>query len=197
MRHLIILLFLIASSTVFANNSIDTLFEESFQTHYVSGRCGDNITNLLDRADISGIDISAANILEITNRGFTVFGMINVEYARASGRLNPEYPAQGLRNLPGERNWHHHIILEQDGFIYDYDFGNTPVISSVKDYFDRMFLNEKRKSEGGEFYVGEDEKLAKYKVVVRPALETLNARRNRNKYPESKEYSLQQYLLSR
>ncbi len=188
MKNIIIfiLLSLFSIHLVFANTELIKLFQASFNTHYEEARCGDNILGLIHRADLQKINLNNANILEITNQGFSVFGMLNAEYARASGR----------HGAPGERNWYHHVVLEMDGLIYDFDFGNTPQVTTTQKYIEQMFLNDKRKSEGGEFYVGREEKLKYYEITVKPALETMHARRNRVVSPDGETMRLQQFIES-
>ena len=187
-------LILFISLSTFAHSNLDELFEERFYSNYISGKCGDNITSFVAEAKKNKYDLHNASIIEITNAGFSVFGLLNVEFARESGRLNPEFPASGFRNLPGERNWYHHVIFEKDGYIYDFDFGNAPQVTPRDDYFEKMFLNEKRKSEGGEFYVGREGKLKDYKFLIRSALETILSRENNVKLPEGIEFKFSEYL---
>lgn len=167
-----------------ANPALRQEFRQTYTSHYVATKCGDNILGLIGRAENKGIDMSDANILIIENKGFSVFGMVNAEYAR------------GIRRdgKPSETNWFHHIILEKDGLIYDFDFSNNPEILSVKDYFEKMFLQEKTKEQGGEHYVGRDEKLKTYKITVKPALETYEARQNRRVSPDGITMSFESYL---
>lgn len=193
-KILICLLFAFTSLAAWSNTKLKASFRNTFNTHYTAGKCGENILSLLQRADDQRIDLTNANIIEISNKGNSLFGLINSEFARGGGRLNPTYPASGPRNLPGENNWHHHVILEQDGLIYDYDFGNEPQVVSTKAYFEKMFLVEKRTSEGGTFYIGRADKLKDYDIVIRPGLETIIARRNRQASPEGESLRMGEYL---
>lgn len=188
------LLFAFSSLAAWSNTHLKAAFQNTFNTHYTAGRCGDNILSLLERADAQRIDLTNANIIEISNKGNSLFGLINSEFARGGGRLNPTYPASGPRNLPGENNWHHHVFLEQDGLIYDYDFGNEPRVVSTKAYFEKMFLIEKRTSEGGTFYIGREDKLKDYEILIRPGLETIIARRNRQASPDGERLRMGEYL---
>lgn len=195
-RAIVVIVFLLISSfAAVASSEMVNLFTKSFYTHYESGRCGDNIIGLLSEAHEQGIDISKARILEISNKGYSVFGLLNVEFARESGRRNPDYPNSGLANLPGERNWYHHVVLEHNGLIFDFDFGNTPSVVSVADYFEKMFLIEKKREEGGNFYVGREEKLNKYAIVNHSAEAVIEARRNNMASPKAEDVKLCQYLF--
>jgi len=187
---------LILSNLVWAapDPALVAMFKQDFKTQYEEGRCGDNILGFLRRAEQQGLKLYNARILEITNHGFSMFGMVHAEFARASGGFNPQAEQDGFRNLPGERNWYHHVVLESDGYIYDFDFGNRPQVLEVKNYFEKMFFEDKRKSEGGEFYVGREEKLKTYEILIRPGLETLEARQERRSSPELGKFKLETYL---
>lgn len=186
----IVTIFQVHASTT---TTLQQLFVANFYTHYQEGKCGLNILGLITRAQEQGLDVSNAHIIEITNKGFSVFGLVNVEYARGAGRLNPN-PDSGFRNLPGERNWYHHVVLELNGQIYDFDFGNTPAVTTVSDYFEKMFLEEKTKDQGGDFYVGRDEKQKNYKLVIRKWTEVAAAQRDRRPSPPGEEYSLGEFI---
>ena len=197
MKFLILGLFsTLLSLQVFAqkNPALFRQFKAEYQKHYVENQCGSNILGLLRRAESKGQKVYNANILEISNKGFSLFGLINAEFARQSGAFNPNSSVDGIRNLPGETNWYHHVVLELDGDIYDFDFDNYPVVLSVREYFEKMFLNDKRPSEGGERYIGRDEKLKTYEVIVRPGLETMRARSENRKSPEAPALRLQEFL---
>ena len=189
-------LFSIFSFNVFAgrNPELEKLFKSDFKKNYIQNQCGSNILNFLKRAETSGLNLYNANILEISNKGFSLFGLINAEFARESGRLNPNSSQDGIRQLPGESNWYHHVVLELDGEIYDFDFGNQPSVLSKELYFEKMFLNDKKKSEGGEHYIGREEKLKTYEILERPGLDTLKAREERRSSPVSKTLRLKEYL---
>jgi len=180
--YLLCLILGLFSYSSFANPDyyLEKEFKSTFSTHYVEGRCGDNILGLLSRAESKGIKIENARILEITNKGFSLFGLINAEFVRQSNRA------------PSENNWYHHVVLEQDGYIFDFDFGNAPTISTVKEYFEKMFLNDIKQKYG--HYVGREEKLKTYEILERPALETIIARRNKKAAPELRKVRLINYL---
>jgi hypothetical protein len=193
-KFVIILLLISHASFAQKNPELLRRFKSDFTKHYVENQCGANILGFLGRADEKGQKISNAHILEISNKGFSLFGLINAEFARDSGRLNPNSANDGIRNLPGETNWYHHVVLEMDGEIYDFDFGNSPVVLPVKAYFEKMFLDDKKVSEGGERYIGRDEKLKTYEILVRPGLETLRARSENRQSPVKETLRLQDYL---
>lgn len=182
---LILVVFQLFISQAFADAELIKMFKDSFTTNYVSGRCGDNITGLATRADEKRINLNNANILIIDNPGFTNFGMVNVEMARGA-----------LRSGPGPMNWFHHVVLEKDGMIYDFDFTNQPKIVSINVYFQNMFLSDKKGVGSDTDYVNPESKLKDYGVEILPAYEMLKARRARVKTPEGEKMKLRQYLMS-
>jgi hypothetical protein len=197
MKQFIFLIVLICCAPLtFAQKNPELLkqFKSDFIQNYVENQCGANILGLLRRAESKGINLHNSHILEISNKGFSLFGLINAEFARAAGRINPNVGVDGIRNLPGENNWYHHVVLEMDGEIYDFDFGNAPVVLPVKVYFEKMFLDDKKSSEGGERYIGRDEKLKTYEILVRPGLETIRARSQNQQSPIKETLRLQYYL---
>jgi hypothetical protein len=64
----------------------------------------------------------------------------------------------------------------------------------VKAYFEKMFFADLKKSEGGEHYIGREEKLKTYEILVRPGLDNLRAREERRASPVSEILRLQDYL---
>jgi len=196
MKRNLICFLLIFSVNSFAskNPELLRLFKIDFKQIYVQNQCGQNILNFLKRAENSGLNVYNANILEISNKGFSLFGLINAEYAREAGRVNPNSSQDGFRQSPGERNWYHHVVLELDEEIYDFDFGNQPSVLSKELYFEKMFLNDKTISEGGEHYIGREEKLKTYEILVRPGLDTIRAREESRSSPVSKTLRLKEFL---
>ena len=168
-KFLAIALAFIAQASVAKAASVDQVFASTFYSGYRDGYCGDNILNLVKRSNEAGADVSRAKILTITNKGTTVFGMVNAEYVRNKGRILTQPTPEGLKWAPGEANWYHHVVLELDGEIYDFDFGNKPVVAGVQAYFDKMFIDERPKDQGGKFFADPGDKLADYEI------ETLSA----------------------
>jgi hypothetical protein len=146
-------------------------FSESFSSGYREGRCGQNIADLLKRAQGKGIDIRGANVAVITNNGY----LLTTTHARNSGEKLAN-PQTEFRFAPGINNFYFHVALEKEGQIYDFDFGNSPQVVSTKEYIRRMFWEEPAKTE----YTGMEslEWRQKYTVAFVPAaeyLETLSA----------------------
>lgn len=181
-----ILLFvsLLFHSLAFADPELIKMFKDSYTSNYVEGRCGDNITGLATRANEKRLNLNQANVLIIENKGGSLMGMVNVEFARNRGR----------NGSPGYMNWFHHVVLEKDGLIYDYDFGSSPQVVKVNQYFDKMFLSDKKGVGSSIDYVNPEEKLKDYEVEILPAIDMLNARRDRVKSPDGKKMRLREYL---
>ena len=158
MRFAVILLFVFISS---AYGSFDEEFVRSFESGYSPSKCGPNITSFVKRLKSSGEDVSEAKVLTISNKGFSLFLLINAEFGRRT-RLD----ANGNLEQPGQQNWYHHVILENKGKIYDFDFGNYPEVLSVKDYFEKMFLNESEVNTHPAHKVGREIKLKDYEIKV-------------------------------
>ncbi|RYZ65990.1 MAG: hypothetical protein EOP05_19800 [Proteobacteria bacterium] len=168
MRFLILAL-LLSASTAFAQTPIAPVFESSFNSNYQSGQCGTNIMNLVKLANEEGVDLSNARVILITNESYFNFGMVGGFEARSS-RLDK---TTGKRIPYFElRSWYHHVFLEHDGYIYDYDFGSEPRVTPVAEYVERMFLPEKRWSLGDKITSRED-RLKGYRVEIRTAESTL------------------------
>ena len=141
-----------AQSNSFEPRSLELIFKERFFDNYEANQCGKNIMSFLDAARVENVDASRAQILEITNPGNSVFGMVNAERARGGPRG------------PQEKNWYHHVILELDCHIFDFDFENEPTVVPLSEYFERMFFKERTGSQSFTFFVGRERKLKEYQV---------------------------------
>lgn len=149
-------------ATLANHQELTALFTKNYEAHYESGECGFNIKRLLRAAEENQIPIAHARVLTIANKGFSLFGLVNVEAAR------------GHRD--GEKNWYYHVFLEYDGKIYDYDFTDEANVKPVSEYFQAMFFNETPESEksSGQFYIGQEKKKADYQMEVYLADEYLH-----------------------
>jgi hypothetical protein len=163
------------------------LFEANFAKGYTPGRCGQNIQLFARTAKNSGLDISSGYIVEIVNRGSSLFGMVNAELARESGR------ASGETRLPGESNWEYHAILMYDGRIFDFDFTNEPSVLPASDYFERMFLDENPRPTGG-FYIGRQTKLDEYELTLVTVADFYRKLEDRQHRPQEQNLSLRKFL---
>ncbi len=109
-------------------------FQETFHTDlYQSRKCGENIRRLLERVSNSE-DFKDAKVLGIKNEGVSYFGMVRATHVRSSNN-------QGQPRTT-DMNWYHHVVLEKDGKIYDFDFGVEPQAPTVEEYFQTMFFDD-------------------------------------------------------
>jgi hypothetical protein len=169
MRHFLFLCLALVTAAIPAQASPEAAkaFQETFLTGYRSGRCGANILKLLEKIRAEGGDISRMNVVEIRNPGFTDLGMVNAEWVRNEGRPLP-LKTKDIWLSPGSRNWYFHVVLESSGEIYDFDFGNEPTVLPVRDYVEKMFLQE-QSGEGGLSSHQPEKKLKDYTVNLIPA----------------------------
>lgn len=136
-RALFISALLLFAHSSFASPELAEEFKSSWVSGYKAGKCGQNVMDLVTRAQAKGIDMSKAKIVNITNDGY----IMSVMHRRNSGQLFPE-PVNGYRFAPGIHNFYFHVVLENNGLIYDYDFGNEPQIVTADEYLRRMFIEE-------------------------------------------------------
>lgn len=127
------------NSSSFGASTIDhqrlkSLFETKFYSDlYQPRKCGQNIMGFVSLAHKEGIPLQDAWIVQWTNPGFDFFGMVQGVVARDGARdRNGSY-------IPGPRNWYHHVILDFDGWIFDFDFTNSPRVERAQTYVTTMF----------------------------------------------------------
>lgn len=145
------------ATTTFAAHDVTDLFEEHFEKNYQSRKCGQNIEAFARAIKKTHGDVDGFYVVSIVNKGFSVFGMVNAEKARSERFRKP---------AEDEVNWYHHVVLLDDGGkVYDFDYGIEPKVMSFDDYIEHMFLDEEECRTGaatGEFCVGRDTKLKEY-----------------------------------
>ena len=137
---------------------IEDEFRSTFETHYQPTKCGPNIINFLRRLADKGFEMQRVSLVYITNKGFSVFGMVNAEHARGIRFGEPAVI---------ESNWYHHVIAVDDrGYVFDFDFDIEPRIEKFSQYVEEMFLNEAECENPayGKFCAGRLEKLKGYKL---------------------------------
>jgi hypothetical protein len=133
-------------------------FKSTFETHYEARQCGKNIQEFLKRAKMIGFDMQHISVVTIKNKGYSVFGMVNAEWARISAFDRP---------VAGEANWYHHVVAVDDrSFVYDFDFDIKPTILPLRQYVEKMFLIEEEceTPRSGEFCAGAETKNKDYKL---------------------------------
>jgi hypothetical protein len=155
MKFLFYVALALSHTSAFAAGHLSEIFESVFQNHYNARMCGENIHQLIRAVKQSNLSLHDAKLIVIENKGFSVFGMVNAEYARDGRRIG----------IAGEKNWYFHVVLESGGYIYDFDFGNNLEIVTIEDYFSKMFFEEDRSASYG-FYVGQEKKLKDYHLKI-------------------------------
>lgn len=154
-----------------ASSPVLDRFREVFFTDYEARKCGMNIRHFITRFP-EPEQLEGAKVLGITNKGLSWFGMTRATHTRDT-------------NFKGEMrvtdsNWYHHVVLEKDGRIYDFDYGITPKAPTVAEYFDKMFLNCDK--------VSAADKLKDYEVQVIDAQEYAKADKDTSTTARFKEY---------
>lgn len=142
---------------------LEKLFAQHFHNHYVDGRCGDNILKFARAIP----DPEGLHIVVIENKGFSVFGMVNAETTRGERFKKPAVV---------ESNWYHHVVLlDGDGRVYDFDYHITPTVMPIEEYIETMFLEEPecQTPRSGEFCGGRDNKLKEYQLESTPVTKAL------------------------
>lgn len=177
---LLALLSLCLHIPAFASPEMKALFTQTFNSHYKAADCFYNVVRLLELAEKNKININNANILYITNEGTSMFGHVKAEHTRG-------------RTGVGDRNWYFHAVLEMDGLVYDYDFGITPRVVSVQEYFTVMFLSEKTSARPDFRYIGPERKKEDYAVKIIDGLTELRSRSTRGA-PAGEEVRLGEFL---
>ena len=165
---LLVLLSMLFSLNSLASSEFTRLFNELYYTEYRAQRCGENIRELLTYADAKSLDITDAEVLVLRNKGLSVFGQVNALYARTPS----------LQYSANERNWRFHVFLIKGNFIYDFDFGNKPEVSTIDQYFQKMFLNSEARSR---FNVDPEQKKDDYLIEFYNPLEYLQGEERTNK----------------
>lgn len=167
MKYILLAIFtLCLHASALASPEMKRLFTDTFNSNYKPADCYYNIVRFLDLAEKSKININNANILYITNEGTSMFGHVRAEHTRG-------------RNGPEDRNWYFHAVLEMDGLVYDYDFGITPRVVSVHEYFKVMFLSEKEPAVRDFRFIGPERKKEDYEIKIIDGLTELRNRSTR------------------
>lgn len=187
-----LILFLISLQSIAADlKGISKIFKDTYWTsHYEERFCGKNIEKLVRKAIEARLDLSGAQIIQITDSSGWMFGMVNALQAREGGRLI--VPAQtSPERSPGEKNWYFHVVLLVEGKVLDYDFLSQPTINPLKDYLNAMFIPAQKQSD-------KDYKMSKmkgYKIKTYPAEDYILRQNQRLSVEEiSQESYLKEYL---
>lgn len=131
-------------------------FHKAFFEDYQASKCGENIRRFLTRFPEPEA-LHGAKVLGIENKGFSYFGLTRALHTRDTKGNGEAYVT--------DKNWYHHVILEKDGRIFDFDYGIEPKVVDSEEYFETMFLNCDK--------VSREDKLKDYRVQVIDAQEYL------------------------
>jgi len=156
------LLILFCASGAFAQD-LSGLFKTHYEKHYDPRKCGENILAFARAVSNAQGPIDSLHIVEIGNKGFHMFGMVNAERARGQRFKRPSEE---------ETNWYHHfIVLDDQGRVYDFSYGIQPSIPPIEEYLERMYLDEEecRNPRAPGFCIGRDQKLDDYRFEATPA----------------------------
>lgn len=163
---------------------VKEIFNDFYYDGYRERFCYQNIVSFIRLLHHKKVDLKKSRLIKITNDGVSSFGMVQAEFAR------PVY----LEKKPKEKNWYFHVILERDGFIYDFDFSNQPEILRTEEYFEQMFLNESDKGLETRMFVKKDKKLNQYLLKITPALEFIKSNNSEIEETTSQEMLLKDFL---
>lgn len=141
--------------------SLEAEFREAFFRDYEARKCGQNIRRFLTRVEDKGM-LDGAKVLGIENKGFSYFGLVRAMHTRDTNN-------RGEMRVT-DHNWYHHVVLEKDGRIFDFDFGITPTVANSEEYFETMFFECDK--------VPRERKLDDYQVQVIDAREYLEGDRD-------------------
>lgn len=146
-------------------------FHKAFFEDYEARKCGENIRRFLTRFSDSEA-LQGAKVLGIENKGFSYFGLTRALHTRDTKGNGEPYVT--------DKNWYHHVILEKDGRIFDFDYGIEPKVVDSEQYFETMFLNCDK--------VSREDKLKDYRVQVIDAQEYLRRDQDTSKTLTFRDY---------
>lgn len=150
-----------------ASSSLESLFVYHFHNVYQARQCGTNILKFVEAIEKQNGAVDNMRIVYIENKGFSYFGLLNAERGRSQRFEKP---------FVDEVNWYHHVIaVNEEGWVYDFDYGIEPRIVHISEYLESMFLNENEcsQSTASEPCIGRERKMADYQLEAVSAKEAL------------------------
>lgn len=186
MKLLTLIALILFSTSLVASPLLKKEFTDTFVSHYVNNKCGQNIMNLVRRASGKGVDMSKAKIIKLTGGGYIMQAL----FARNEGTRLPS-PIGDIVFSPGVSPMYFHVVLEKDGLIYDFDYGNQPTVVPVKKYLEKMWL-EIPANTGGTIVDKLPYRLKSYEVNLLSAQQYLDDVR----FPEDRILSLNDFYHS-
>lgn len=117
--------------------TLEALFEDNFFRIHVPGHCGQNILNFVKLAQKENIDLTDAVIINVDS------GWVEPQFVR-NGGFSPKVPGpEGLIYPPTKRYYYFHVFMIHEGKVYDFDYGNTPTVPALPEYFKKMWITGK------------------------------------------------------
>ncbi len=131
-----IMLFLLV---VHAYSSIESeLFEKNWENPLIESRyCGRNSMNFIKWLHEAGVELEKTQIWQVTNQGFSYFGLVKYYQNRWSGFIPSNIDPNYLTNTSG--GWHYHAFVVHQGNVYDFSYKEKPTIIPLKEYLHDMF----------------------------------------------------------
>jgi hypothetical protein len=133
------------------------IFAEHYYSEYQQRFCAENTIGFLKAVKAAEGSVDKFVKVTIRNNGGSMFGMLNVEASRGIAFNQPAVK---------EANWYFHVFaVDQDGYVFDFDFMITSQKIKFAEYADRMYLDEPGCQTGRNtdaFCVGRDRKLDGY-----------------------------------
>lgn len=114
----VLLLYLLLASTGIFAGTCDETFTQLFYSSYRPGCCYENIWNFTRSLSEKQVDLSHAKVILL---------------------FIPEETLVALDTRDAWKEWKFHLVLENEGVIYDFDFTPTPAPLDFGTYFESMF----------------------------------------------------------
>lgn len=160
-----------ADQVQLSQGAVGDRFREVFFRDYQERMCGQNIRRFITQFP-DPKQLEGAKVLGIENKGLSYFGMVRAMNTR-------DVNSRGELRVT-DKNWYHHVVLEKDGKIFDFDYGITPQAPGVEEYFEKMFLKCDK--------VRPAEKLKDYRIQVIEAQEYASARKDTSTHVSMRDY---------
>lgn len=141
MRTLLLVFLLQSAYTLTAESQKQAIFKKFFYSDEIeSNLCAENVLNLLRLWNDSGVDLRAAEVWQIKNKGNSYFGLLKYYQNRFVGFQHFPYPENpDYHSNSGGGGWYYHVILVSDGIVYDTSYKPTPTMTPLRVYILDMF----------------------------------------------------------
>lgn len=122
---LLLISFFVPAHAASAPQTIESQYKESWDILYKPLLCGENVYRLINASDVPVS--TKANVVHIIH--------INSPFAQ----VRPLLP----REDRDKKGWSFHAFLVIDGFVYDFDFTQSPTVLPLKAYMAQMWERER------------------------------------------------------